>query len=137
VSLFDGDIMVALKKSLDAGALRQRVIANNIANINTPGFKKSAVSFEERLKMALTGPSSGIALKTSDPRHISAASSLAELQPQVVKVSDTAMRPDGNNVDIDQEMVQVAANTINYNVAGRALNGQYSILDYVITGRRL
>ncbi|RJQ30999.1 MAG: flagellar basal body rod protein FlgB [Peptococcaceae bacterium] len=129
--------MIALKRSLDAGALRQRVTANNIANINTPGFKKSVVSFEERLKMALTEPSLGITLKTSDPRHIPAASSLAELQPQVVEINDTTMRSDGNNVDIDQEMVQVAVNTINYNVAGQALNGQYSVLDYVITGRRL
>ena len=53
MELFSSQVLVSIKKGLDAGALRQRVIANNIANVNTPGFKKSAVEFESLLKAAL------------------------------------------------------------------------------------
>ena len=132
MDLFSNPIIISLQKGLDAGALRQRVIANNIANVNTPNFKKSAVAFESLLNKALGQES--IAMITTNPRHFGVTPLLEELQPEVNLNETTSMRTDGNNVDIDEEMTNLAANGIQYQVIGRELSEQYSLLRYVITG---
>ena len=99
-----------IKKSLDASALRQKVIANNISNINTKNFKRSDVVFEDVLN--------------GEP--------IDSVEPQVAKDSSTSMREDGNNVDIDYEMTNMAANEILYNTMITQLNTKYSILRYSI-----
>ncbi|MGQ9824805.1 MAG: flagellar basal body rod protein FlgB, partial [Desulfotomaculales bacterium] len=53
MDFFGSTVLVVLKKQLDASALMQKVIANNLANINTPGFKKSSVRFLDALREAL------------------------------------------------------------------------------------
>jgi len=126
--------MTLLRKELDAGALRQRVIANNIANVNIPRFKRSVVRFEESLQEALGKDT--LPLLTTDPRHIGGAKPPDELRPEVERDEGTTMRADGNNVDIDQEMALLAANTIMYNAAAQELNERLALLSYVITGRR-
>ncbi|BAF60273.1 flagellar basal body protein [Pelotomaculum thermopropionicum SI] len=132
--MFSGLTMQALKKGLDAAALRHRVIANNIANANTPGFKKSAVEFESLFKEALGRNPVGMAV--THPRHMGKAPLLSELQP-VEKINNaTSMRTDGNNVDIDEEMVNLAANDIHYQAMARELSERYALLSYVITGGR-
>jgi flagellar basal-body rod protein FlgB len=125
--------MTLLRRELDAGTMRQRVIANNIANVNTPNFKKSSVRFEETLKRA-TGDD--LPVLTSDPRHIGGPGSDAGMEPVVVKNERTTLRADGNNVDVDQEMSALALNTILYNAATQAINERLALLSYVITGRR-
>ncbi|SHF37440.1 flagellar basal body rod protein FlgB [Desulforamulus putei] len=132
MNIFDSPVMNVLKKGLDAGALRQRVIANNVANLNTPGFKKSYVSFEDQLKAAIN--SSGAPLKGTHPLHIGVSG--AAIKPEVKQVKDTTMRYDGNNVDIDEEMVNLAATTIQYDVISQGLIDRYNILGIVIGGRR-
>ncbi|NHM28202.1 flagellar basal body rod protein FlgB [Desulfofundulus sp. TPOSR] len=133
MDLFASPILVALQKQLDAAALTQRVIAHNVANVNTPGFKKSSVSFTEELRRALG--EDVLPLVTSDPRHIGAPVPLARVEPTVVKEEGTTMGYNGNNVDIDQEMVNLAANTLTYQAAARALGDRLSLLTYVIRGR--
>jgi len=132
LDLFSIPLIVSLVKGLDAGALRQRVIANNIANINTPNFKKSTVAFESLLKKALGH--GHIPMNTTHPRHFGGTPLLAELQPEVNLNNTTSMRTDGNNVDIDEEMTNLAANTIQYQALSRGLSEQYSLLRLVITG---
>jgi len=133
LELFSSQVLVSLKKGLDAGALRQRVIANNIANVNTPGFKKSAVEFESLLKAALGRDT--IKLVTTDPRHFGAAPYLAELRPEVRVNEATSMREDGNNVDMDEEMTNLAINSIKYQAVTRELSDRISLLGYVISGK--
>nr|WP_204616035.1 flagellar basal body rod protein FlgB [Desulforadius tongensis] len=125
---------MALKRDLDVGTLRQRVIADNLANINTPGFKKSVVSFEEQLQRALN--SGDIPLRATHPRHIGMGKHPMEVQPKVERVTNTSLRPDGNNVSIDEEMVNSAAVELKYNTSVQALNEYYSLISYVITASR-
>ncbi len=132
MELFTSDVLVSLKKGLDAAALRQRVIANNIANVNTPGFKKSAVEFESLLKAALGRDT--VKLVAGGPKNIGAAR-LAELRPEVRVNEATSMREDGNNVDMDEEMTNLAINSIKYQAETRELSDRYSLLSYVITGK--
>ncbi len=132
MNIFDSPIFNMLQKGLDASALRQRVIANNVANINTPGFKKSYVSFEDQLKAAVE--SSGGPLKGTHPLHIETSNTVAT--PKVKQVKNTTMRFDGNNVDVDEEMVNLAAATIQYDVATQGLIDRFNVLGIVISGRR-
>lgn len=132
MELLSTQVMAGLKKGLDAASLRQRVIANNIANVNTPGFKKSAVKFESLLKAALGRDA--IKMTATDPRHFGAASPLAELKPEVEVNRATSMRTDGNNVDMDEEMTNLAINSIKYQAEIRELSDRISLLSYVITG---
>ncbi|MBO8137516.1 MAG: flagellar basal body rod protein FlgB [Desulfotomaculum sp.] len=125
---------MALKKDLDTGTLRQRVIANNLANLNTPGYKKSFVSFEEKLKPLLD--ENRLPLKITHPQHLGGVKHLAEVQPEVVKVTNTSLRPDGNNVDADEEMVNLAAAQVKYNTSAQALSEYYSLVSHVITASR-
>lgn len=134
MDLFSSSVMVGLKKGLDAEALRQRVIANNIANMNTPYFKKSTVAFEGLLKKALGREP--VAMLTTHPKHFGGTPLLAELQPEVNLSEATSMRFDGNNVDIDEEMANLAANGIQYQATARELGERFSLLSTVITGGR-
>ncbi len=114
-----------LTKALDTASTRQRVISNNLANINTPGFKRSYVTFEEELR------------KTLETNNRINLNSIQKIEPQINKDNSTTMRLDGNNVDMDQEMVNLAMNSINYNTAVQQLNKKLGMLRYVISeGRR-
>ena len=112
-----------IKKSLNASALRQKVIANNIANINTKGFKRSEVVFEDKLK-------SELAKIESNPESIDA------LQPQVITDKSTSFREDGNNIDLDLEMANMAANNIMYNMLVNRINSKFNMTRYIISEGR-
>ena len=122
-----------LEKGLDATALRNRVLANNIANVDTPGYKRSDVDFEAILGAELGQESDRLALKTSSPRHLPG---LESGQGNAVVTDERGtMRNDGNNVDVDREMTRVAENTIQYNSTIRALSSQLAILRMVVQSR--
>jgi flagellar basal-body rod protein FlgB len=134
VDLFGSPVVTAITKQLDSAALTQRVIANNVSNVNTPGFKKSYVSFQDQLKRALDEKAPVLA--TSHPRHFGGKLDIGQVAPVVVKESSTTMRYSQNNVDIDQEMVNLAANSILYNFSITSLSSKMGILGYVIRGGR-
>jgi flagellar basal-body rod protein FlgB len=90
----------ALQQGMSGAGLRQQLLANNLANVNTPGFKRSDVDFQASLASALSsGDATG------------AVGSLA-FRPQVD--SATSMRADGNNVSADQELADMTENAIQY-----------------------
>ncbi|BAD41989.1 MAG: hypothetical protein A6D92_24590 [Symbiobacterium thermophilum] len=109
-----------VEQAIDAASLRQRVLANNLANAMTPGFKRSRVDFETELARALA--------KGGDPDQV---------RPTVVRETDSIGRPDGNNVDVEAESVKMAANQIWYAALTRQINDHFDRLRMVITeGRR-
>lgn len=109
-----------IKKSLDATSLRQKVIAQNIANINTKGYKRYEVVFEDMLKDEL------------DKKH----QNIDSVQPKVVRDNSTSMREDGNNVDIDTEMANQAANDLLYSALVSQINYKMDIMKCVISEGR-
>lgn len=117
-----------LKRALHACALRQEAIAHNLANVNTPGYRRVDVSFEEFLRAAQ--PSS---LRTTHPRHFALSPSSAR-SSSVQPDTNAPMRPDGNTVDIDYEMAQLAENTIRFQALSQMVSGRYQSLKLVITG---
>lgn len=129
-SSFDSNVYDLIKKSLDASSLRSKISANNIANINTKGYKSYYVSFEDTLKNS----TNDLELKTTDARHIKDMASSGEIS--VKQDTQTAMNQDGNNVDIDNEMVNQAANALMYNAMVTQLSSKLSESKYVINGGR-
>ncbi len=103
------------KSALDAAWVRQRVIADNIANVNTPGFKRSKVLFEDKLKEALNEKGKIEAI-TTEERHIkfSGYNNPTFVSPQIIVENDTIYRNDKNNVDINEETAALAKNNILY-----------------------
>lgn len=118
-----------MEKGLDASSLRQKVLANNVANVDTPGFKRSDVDFQAALSSAL-GQSDVLSLKTTLPDHLPGVTNPASVE--VKTDGNTTMRNDGNNVDIDKEMADVAENTIYYDSVTQAISSQLGILRMVI-----
>lgn len=126
VNLWSSDVLKIIQSGIDAAVLRQKVIANNIANVNTPGFKRSEVTFEENLKKALENRDTPAQSIPPD-----------EVSPRIVRDSRTTMRNDLNNVDLDIEMLNLGSNQIKYNAMVQLINDRYSTLRYIINeGRR-
>ena len=110
------DPMIILQKSLDSLATQHEVIANNLANIDTPNFKRSVVSFQDKLRAALNinEPSP---LWRTHPMHfpMDQAISLDQFKPDVRTITETLGRNDGNNVDLEMESGLLAENNLLYN----------------------
>jgi flagellar basal-body rod protein FlgB len=114
-------------KILDVCTLKQGVYANNIANVNTPGYKRHFVSFDKMLQDSMD--SENIPLKTENSRHISMGNSWKDVEPIKKIESNTSSRNDGNNVDIDFEISQMTKNTLKYQIVAdlaSRLVGRYS-----------
>ena len=108
-----------LQKGLDAAWKRHEVIANNIANVNTPDFKASSVEFEEHFKAALEAEAGGFKNKQTRAGHMDFGHNIDTLGYSVVRQNNTTQRMDGNNVDIEYEMAELAKNQIYYNTLSR------------------
>jgi flagellar basal-body rod protein FlgB len=117
--ILSGDTQRVLEKALKASGLTQEVIAHNLANVDTPGFKRSEVIFQEKLAAALAAEREGdgqLKGTRTDSRHlpIGEVPSPGGVEPTTVVRAETSLRPDGNNVDLDSEMVKLSQNTLLY-----------------------
>ena len=107
------EVYSLLKSGLDATELRSRVIANNIANINTPNYKRKYVKFEDALKNSMDN----------------------NVKPEVKTDLSSKVRKDGNNIDLENEKVNQAATTLEYNALITLTNIKLGMARSVITGR--
>lgn len=102
-----------LNKALDGTWLRNKTINHNIANADTPNYKRLTVSFEDKLKEALKEEDSK--LIRTHPKHFPISKNLEDIQPEIMVDKNISYRFDGNNVNIDTESADLAKNTIMYN----------------------
>lgn len=129
--IFDKTRVPVLDAVLDVTQVRQRVIANNIANVSTKGFRAKDVRFQEYLNSFVhDAPVKG---ETSDQRHFSIPKSLSS--PEVFESPSDVNDSGLNNVDIDKEMAGLAENHLFFNVGSTLIQRQFSTLRKSITGR--
>ena len=107
---------VALHTALSSLSMRQRVIANNIANVETPNFHASRVTFEDALRSAVANG--------GDPARVS---------PSVARSLEPT-REDGNNVNLDHETLSQIDTGLRYQVSLRAIDSKFGLLHDVIKG---
>lgn len=104
-----------LGRALSAASLRQKTLANNVANVDTPGFKRFDLAMKAALEQEMNTP----------------------LTNFIYRQSHTSLRLDGNNIDIEQEMTAVAETEAYFNAVSSALIKQFSTYRYLINeGRR-
>jgi flagellar basal-body rod protein FlgB len=107
--VFDDVTSVALHSALDGLAARQRAIANNIANVQTPGYRATRVSFEASLREAVVAGESPAVTPTSQ----------LSLEPT---------REDGNNVNLDTETLSSVDTNLRYQLSLRAMDYEFSVI---------
>jgi flagellar basal-body rod protein FlgB len=121
------DYVNVLSTSLDAASKRNAIIANNIANVNTPNYKRKDISFETELKNAFANASED----TVDAR-VKNLDLDTMGQNVYTDYSELSYRYDGNNVDIDTENGILAKNQIKYNGLMELLNKDFDFLKSVM-----
>ena len=124
-----------LQKGLDAAWTRHQVIANNVANVNTPDLKASHVVFEDYFQSALE-EGSGFRAKKTRSKHMDFGFDFEPMAATVVKDATTTERMDGNNVDIDYEMAELAKNALYYNTLATKATQELTRLRVAITEGR-
>ncbi len=118
-----------LTKAAGASWKRNEVIANNIANVSTPGYKRKDIQFESLLMSALTGDNS-LDKRVSRVR-------LDRIEPQVyTDYSNLSYRLDGNNVDIDTETANLAENQIRYYALMDSITQEFNRLKMVLQNNK-
>ncbi len=115
-----GNQLELLKQLTNAADIRQKVVSQNIANINTPGYKSMEVTFEDALI-------SELGQKTHSKQ--SAA------EPEIAKVQNLTMRNDGNNVDLDREIGQMNKNALLMQTYLQLMGTEMKMMRQAIDGR--
>ncbi|MFD1018176.1 flagellar basal body rod protein FlgB [Thalassobacillus hwangdonensis] len=131
MNLFGGTIRT-LEQSLDYSARKNKAISNNIANVDTPGYKAESVQFKEVFDSEL---GSGFEAKRTHERHLPFGTS-EHMPYRVLKDRQTTYNHNGNNVDIDKEMNELAKNQIYYQAVVDRINGKFRSMQSVIKGGR-
>ena len=121
-ALFNQPGYLAAKKALDAVALRQTAIASNIANLETPGYKRLdvAASFNAELQRACAA---------RDPQQIAALKPVLEVDPNAAAVS-----PDGNTVCLEDELLKMNQNSLANTLETQLISTNLYRLKMAITG---
>lgn len=121
------DYVNVLGKAADASWLRNDILANNLANVDTPGYKRKDIDFESQLRRALG--SSRYESVDSKVSHVTST----ELEGRVyTDAANFSYRLDGNNVDIDTENAELASNQIKYNGLMSGINQEFANLKMVM-----
>lgn len=133
--IFNSSNFNYLPRAMTAANIRQEIIANNIANVNTPNFRKSTVEFEELLAREIYGEEDDrkLKLERTHDKHLPFVPLEFRAEPTINQDNSTIMRVDDNNVDIDIEMATLAKNQIYYNALVTEFGGHVSKLKAAIT----
>ena len=122
-AIFGDSYYVAAKKMLDVNVLRHQAIASNIANVETPNYKRLDVSpsFESQLSQAVSSQDAG---------------KIAGLQPQLsVDTQAVSGRSDGNTVQLEDEMLKLNQNTVEHALETQLVSAQLARMRLAITGK--
>ena len=115
-----GSIVDLLEAGIRAEGLRQKTIASNIANLETPGYRRVDVKFEELLDKALDSPG------TVD---------LSEIEPQLHQPKQTPVKSNGNDVSLETEVGEMVKNTLRHKAYIRVLNKKYRQIELALNTR--
>jgi flagellar basal-body rod protein FlgB len=113
-------IVELLEAGLRAEALRQQAVANNVANLQTPKYRRLDVRFEEMLAKAMDGGDEV---------------DLEEIEPELYQPKNTAVNPNGNDVNLEAEVGEMVKNSLRQKAFVRLLSKKYNQIDQAINNR--
>lgn len=122
MSLFDSSVRT-LEKSMDLYLTRHNVLADNIANAETPFFKARRVDFEAELNRAVAAEETGMG-----------GLAIEDVKPIIFQEADSELGQDLNTVDMDKEMAALTKNDIQYSAASQMVSKKFALLKYAISG---
>ncbi len=115
MELFD-TVHIALERAIQGSSIRHEALAQNLANINTPGYRRRDVDFHSALQAAMPGGREAL-----------------EATPIAAQVDPAApMRADGNSVDVDAEAANLAQNALEYEALAQVLRARGDIIEIAI-----
>ena len=115
--LISGNGMIqTMDRGLSLASQRQALIASNLANLDTPGYRTRDFSFEGAMKSALSGQTSPSSMATTHPMHLQGSPS-ASLPPSTDALQPNAERNDGNDVNLDRENMLLTRTQTTYQTA--------------------
>jgi flagellar basal-body rod protein FlgB len=122
----DHALLAALGRQMNAAVARQTVAASNLANLDTPGYRTREASFDEALDTKLSG------VQRTNARHLAAS----EPGGQVAEASGLQSRRDGNNVQLDRELLAMTRAAGDFSKAQTALAAKFRLVRYAINEGR-
>ncbi|HSG98510.1 MAG TPA: flagellar basal body rod protein FlgB, partial [candidate division Zixibacteria bacterium] len=129
--LFDQTAIPRLERALDLTSARHKLLAQNVANAETPGYVRQDIDFQSELRSAMNG-TTRVGMKVTRPGHINSAGPThtyrVERQP--------AAKGENHAVQLDQEMAQQAQNQLEFKVSAHLARGKFEALKTAIRGRR-
>ena len=132
-TILSDDWLRAARFALDGLSRRQEVIGQNLANADTPGYLAQKVDFESTLHRALSGPQD-VALSTTQRGHLGMLGGLRPLI-QVSARQGGTLRADGNDVDLDTELVQMSETDLRYEALTRLVDQKFNLLREIASRR--
>jgi flagellar basal-body rod protein FlgB len=117
VNMEDRRLLDIIELCLNVSTLRHRLYSNNIANVDTPGYKKYRVAFEDFLRHALEDGNT-------------------DIEPRVYRITETSFRNDGNNVNLDEEIVLMNQNALRYQALSQFAKWCFDRYYTVLGGRK-
>ena len=131
MSMIDTPLMRGLERVLDVSAFRHQVIATNLANVDTPGYRTRDVRpFAGEIEQAMAGEEEPFA----GPQGAGAQFAGAAFTPVAHEIHGLLERPDGNNVSVERESLLLAQNQLRFTTAVAFLKAEFHRLSSAING---
>ncbi len=150
MSLINDPTLSVLGAALQGLSQREQAVATNLTNIDTPGYQPVSVDFESTLQEVAAaatpasasgmqqpalGPQADLAMRTTDPRHMSVASMSGSGGSAAARTFAGNLRNDGNTVDLESEMTALAETQIKFSAVSRLVSGKLGMIQDVATDR--
>ena len=126
----DAQMMSALGRAMTRAVQKQAVAAGNLANLDTPGYKTKEVKFSE----TLDGQIKAMTITATNPKHFGAAGGTDPRNTE--EVSGLALRRDGNNVQLDRELLSLSRASGDFSAAETVLAAKFRLVRYAINEGR-
>jgi len=134
MDIFNRTVINDLSYALKVNSVKNDILSNNIANVDTPNYKAKKLVFSEVMKEYFSG-GSRLPLKTTHPGHIQPGSNISDPSSFVRFQNNPSLRNDGNDVNLDYEMSEMAKNGIQYSMFSQIVSNKFLGLKTVIQGR--
>lgn len=121
----DTTLLATLRRHLSASVAKQSVAASNLANLDTPGYRTKEAGFGDALQDQLAA---GIRVASTDPGHVKGLEPTAPVQ----NVEGLPSRRDGNNVQLDRELLEMTRASGEFQRAQTALAAKFRLVRYAI-----
>jgi flagellar basal-body rod protein FlgB len=128
-------MLTAMGSYLSRLSRRQQIIASNLANVDTPGYKSKEISFNATMQELMSGQA--VPMATTRPEHQGLGNlQFSPMEPEVYEVQGFPVRGDGNNVEMDRELLKLSETSFGYATISQILRGKFRMLFNVINDGR-